>query len=553
MPRPRTRILLLHADETAAARLAADLQPLGVEVTVRTGVGAAIAALGERGFDLIVLAHPLPSTDLVAACAALAEHPAAPPLVVLDAAGDAAELARLLPPAMRPAHVLPGPADATKLGYALETLLEHGAPPPDEAPTSALSLPELLVELRDRNETGALELRAEGLCTTLHLQNGVPVFAEGGSLRETLGRLLLRQGHLSEADYVRVIERMTERLVDNEPLRMGEALTELGLMAPAEVYQALVDQVREKIVACFRWSRFEPCFRPMDALPEGVGTFDVPPLEALVLEGVRAHFGLGRVELLLRGHAAQRPRPPEDPETLARRFRLGPNEQRWLRGIDGRRSVAALRRGAELDELHVAQLLASLIVTGALRLEDEATAPADRSAARPPTLHAAQARVVVRAPAQTRPAAGPPRDEARARLDAEAAFRRGQALLSAGRFEPAWRAFGEALALQPREPEYAMAEAWAGYLAKRVEVSLARAKARACAMRVAQLDEDAARPHAILGSLAADERRFDVATREFEAAVLRDPEDRDAVQGLHALAAEGRRAGARRPEGGEPG
>jgi hypothetical protein len=52
---------------------------------------------------------------------------------------------------------------------------------------------------------------------------------------------------------------------------------------------------------------------------------------------------------------------------------------------------------------------------------------------------------------------------------------------------------------------------------------------------MAEHDPRAAKPHAILGRLALDDGQLDVATRELQAAVVRDPEDPDALRGLQRL------------------
>ncbi|HET6304090.1 MAG TPA: DUF4388 domain-containing protein, partial [Myxococcota bacterium] len=87
-----------------------------------------------------------------------------------------------------------------------KTLAGGGAePPPRPAapPGRATAFPELLVGLHAAGETGVLEVRAAGIRTDVTLRRGSPVFAEGGQLRQTLGRLLLRRGEISEQDYVR--------------------------------------------------------------------------------------------------------------------------------------------------------------------------------------------------------------------------------------------------------------------------------------------------------------------------------------------------------------
>jgi tetratricopeptide (TPR) repeat protein len=412
-----------------------------------------------------------------------------------------------------------------------------------------------------------LEVRAEGVCTRIALRAGSPVFAEGGALRETLGRMLLRHGALSEADYVRVIERMTERLMESETTRMGEVLVELGLLTPAEVFEALSTQVREKIVSCFRWDRFLHAFEPSETLPDELLAYPCPPLETLLLSGLRAHFGPERLEPLLAAHAARRPALAAEVAALAARFQLTPAEQRLVRSIDGARTVTALRAAAPLDAVHAAQVLAALALTGALRWDDGASAPA---AAQPPAasgvrpapaspapapapVPSASAHPAPDSPASADPAATElslarmrhklahasrgaldPRSVA---LDAERAFRQGLGLLQQSALPGALRAFGRACALQGDEPEYRMYEAWTEVLAARDDAAraLARAKAGACAQRVLARDADSVRAHTILGQLAAASGEVEGAERHFRAALRTAPDDRDATRGLRLL------------------
>jgi DNA-binding response OmpR family regulator/tetratricopeptide (TPR) repeat protein len=537
-PKPAlTRVLLVEPDERAATRLVCGLGSSGVAGTHAASVSEAQSALRSGNFDAVVLGHQPGGADRIASCATLHPDVASPPLLLLDASADDREM-ELLPSHMRPAALLPRPVDEEKLAHALETVLRaEDAEPEEGSDWGGLSLPELLVNLRDAGETGTLEIRSDGVCTTLYLDEGNPAFAEGGSLRETLGRMLLRRGEISEGEFVRVIDRMTQRLVESEPLRMGEALIELGLLEPAEVYQALRDQVREKIVACFQWRSFTASFHTLAVLPEGMSTFDTPPLEALIAEGVRTHYGPERVDRLLREYWTHVPKAAAPQSELAERFQLSGPEQRFLHALDGRRSLDVLRSEENLDPEAAGQLLAALVVTRAVRLTDPnsrdepvaravaGASPASSSAIR----HTASPPEPARAVAQVKPG------ESRARLEAERLFREGQTLLATEDYEQAAQRLADAVRLQSREPEYAMLEAWASYLARRVEATLARAKARACAQRMAQLDPRSARPHSILGRLALDEHLLEQAARGFEAALDRDPTDADAARGLRGI------------------
>lgn len=558
------RIVLLEPDAREASRLAQGLAALGAAVEVMDGVRSTIQRLRGDAPDAVLLAPPLPGADWIGLAALVKDAPEPPALVLLDGAGVAGSLARALPAERGADVVLERGAKIEALAEALRAAAQRaGAAPPEDA----AGLPELLVALRRRGESGVLEVRADGVCTRIVLRQGAPVFAEGGALRETLGRLLLRRGALSEADYLRVIERMTERLIENESTRMGEVLVELGLLTPAEVFEALSEQVREKIVSCFRWERFSSLFQPSDDLSEELLAYRCPPLETLLLAGLRAHYGPTRLEPLLAPHAARRPRLVAPVAELATRFQLTPAEQRLVHGIAGTRTLAELRAAATLDAVHAAQVLAALIVAEAVEWDEEVACSASprAAAARPaasrpepaparPEAPPAAAAEAPRAPSAQRagapaqpseagahppaaPSCGRPLDPKSAGLEAERAFRQGLALLEQSALPGALRAFGRACALAGDEPEYRMYEAWTEVLIVRDDGAraLARAKAKACAERVLARDPKAVRAHTILGQLAIAAGDLDAAERHFQAALREAREDREALRGLRLV------------------
>lgn len=522
-PKHAPRVLLVTASDEELRALGLPLHRDGVAVTrVRDAAGAA-EALHTGGYDAAVVSHPLPDADVIASCAILSQIPGAPPLVLLDAL-DQNETT--IPAAIRPARMLRKPLDAAKLGATIREVLESdsGADAPTAAP---LELAAALLELANARETGVLEVQHDALRTRIFLRGGAAVSAEGGSLRETLGRMLLRHGALSEADYTRVIERMTEQVIANEHQRMGEVLVELGLLTGEDVHRALREQVLEKLGACFAWPRSSFSFSELDQLPEGLEPFSLPPMEALVWQGLRCHAAPEALAAWLAPHAQLRPRLLRPAAAVQEQLRLETAALRLLERIDGSRSVAALGREAK----EAPALLATLQLSGAIGAGD-AAAPA-REARRTPRVPFAREVVGRR---KTPAAAGAPApsaaDASKTRLEAEQCFRRGRELLDAEKPLEAVKLLRRAIELEPGEPEYAMAEAWAGYLEARHGVRVARARALTFTRRLLEADPNAAKAHTVLGRLALDEGDRERATREFELALLRDPEDEEARRGL---------------------
>ncbi len=555
----RLRALLVDTDTAASARIAAELRARGMLVVTCSDAASALRNLHEAGADVVLLATPLGDTDWIAATAALKGAMAPPALVLLDGTGQASELGRVLPADRAPDAVVARSAGAAELLYWMgEVLGPMGA--------AGACFPEILVALRARGESGVLEVREGGVCTRILMRDGAPISAEGGGLRETLGRMLLRRRALTEAEYVRVIERMTERLIENEGTRMGEVLVELGMLTPQEVVDALSIQVREKVIRCFQWPHFEHHFEPLDAAPNAGLVHTCPPVDALVLAGMREHFDARRIEPLFAAHAATRVRLLRGAEETALRFQATPAEQRLLREIKGERTLAELRDDSCLDTAHAAPLLAALIVTRALDLAVPAT---PSGVVRPPV--AGPVRVPLRRtsphgaapaaiPARPRPANAVslsrlrrelarsrnartavsttrPADERSARIEAERAFRHGIQMLEQSALGGAQKAFALACKRNGDEPEYRMLEAWVQVLSEKDEETRrsARLETATWARRVLELDRDSVRAQTILGELAIAAGDLDDAERHFRDALRLEPGGRDALRGARSV------------------
>ncbi|MBC7170796.1 MAG: DUF4388 domain-containing protein, partial [Polyangiaceae bacterium] len=155
-----------------------------------------------------------------------------------------------------------------------------------------------LVALRGRRETGVLEVTHGAVQAFVYIEKGEPVFAEHGTLGDTLGRLLLRRGALTQPQYEAIIRAMTANLVDNELMRFGEVAVELGFLTHEQVRKELAEQVRQKILTCLEWESPTRRFvRGPDAL-EGIARFACG-VDHLVLDAVRAFDGEGRVGRIL--------------------------------------------------------------------------------------------------------------------------------------------------------------------------------------------------------------------------------------------------------------
>jgi tetratricopeptide (TPR) repeat protein len=421
-----------------------------------------------------------------------------------------------------------------------------------------------LLVLRSERRSGVLTVRSESVRTFVYLRDGVPVFAEEDSQGETLGRLLVRLGKLTQEQYVEVIRTMTDAIFDNEQLRFGEVAVARGYLDEDTVHAALVDQVRWKIVRTFQRSEvtwtFDDSLARLDDVPI------VPmSLEALVLDAVRWIDPAERDALALVGKREQILRVPlETVMEIATRFALKPFEARLVAVLDGRTVGQALDT-PEARAVDGRAVLTALLLTRAVATSAEAVL------ARPPTpTFAAPVEPVVEAIARhhSRPAVSrfgkakeqkaaqdpkevappstpiappqsasrlkvteavappaPPLDEHAARMFAEAACQEGLAELRAGRYGAAADHFTRASSQMKDSIEYRLYARWCIVRARgRQAVAGARVELGALARRAMQADPNLAFAHYVAGVVALEEDRPEVARRLLERASRLDPE-----------------------------
>ena len=160
---------------------------------------------------------------------------------------------------------------------------------PDTGELDRIPLPRLLLELSAARFDGCLRLRRERLEKSFRFQRGAPISAESSLASETLGVQLLDAGRISREDYHRVSSYVVERKV-----KEGVALLELGVLDAKSLFLALKEQVRVRLLDCFRWPRGSYDLEHESTPPEGALPFRAD-LFALIQEGIETHWNAERV------------------------------------------------------------------------------------------------------------------------------------------------------------------------------------------------------------------------------------------------------------------
>ena len=390
-----------------------------------------------------------------------------------------------------------------------------------------------LLELNSEEATGVLEVRAEALVTIVYLADGVPVFAEGGSLGDTLGRVLVREQMLTDDEYRKVLEHMTSTVMTSEQVRFGEVAIMLGFLSTDEVNRALRTQVVDKIANCLQWQKPEVVFRPDAGAPDEVSHFACA-VEKVVFEGVRRFWGPQRCEEVWQGAAHLYPELAQDARNLTNTLNLSSDQGRFLHLLNGTRDMRRAIEAAPLDVVEAAQLLTTLVLVEALELF---TTPREPPSRRPPRLLSFRPS---RFPKRQQPSRPPlpalhqlpslqPPAERERRLRAEQHFQNGRRLVTDRDWSAALEEFEAARRHWPRGDEYHLHAEWARFqeLQRPADRLVKRRELRDLAVAALRRDRTIAFAHYVLAELAVLDNDQGAARRAVSLALRFDPTQQD--------------------------
>jgi tetratricopeptide (TPR) repeat protein len=371
---------------------------------------------------------------------------------------------------------------------------------------------------------------------------------------------------------------MTQKLVDTEQLRFGEAAVQLGFVDPQQIHEGLALQVQLKASRCMASTRVECTLREDPETLESVTPFPTQLLQC-VLRGMREHYADLRLDHLLFDVADRAPHLTDAGRALLATLRFLPAENRLIDGLRGDRTVLEIVRAAD-DPLAAKRTLAFLHLAEAVEMEvprvpppiaERATPEAKSSAEqpRPGTVATGEEskRAHDEAPAKVTPevaqpqgvggkpkigrrsalamriarAVGrsipPPISEKRARLEAEQEFAKGRRLAERARWEDAHKAYRRASRCMPEALEYALHAVWAEVMtASDSEERTERlGSAGAVARRALRQEPNLAYAHFVQANVDLELGNPESALRRFRRAASLDPDLTEAVRHARLL------------------
>lgn len=382
----------------------------------------------------------------------------------------------------------------------------------------------LISSLWRNRETGVVQVAAGGVDTWIYLAEGAPVWATSNALNDSLGRLLVRYGKITEEQLESIVDLMSAQ----PEQRLGEIAVEMGVATEQDIQDALRLQARERVLACFQWTDLHITLQRTRDFLERIPKFRLH-VPRLVLDGVREYYGPERLALVLDSVERLFPLLTVPTGDLTEQLGLSPEERSMLGTLSGQQMFSRVRQASAMDPVKTGQFLAALILSGALEIRRGPTR--ETVTQKPRDVVVAQHRRPGKqhpSPSQDEQSTTPKLGRAR-RFRAEAAFKKGSRLLGKNVAE-AKSKFEKAVSLNPHALEYRLHLSFADYRLAKTEEDRRKLgeQTRSLAGQTLEQDARSGAAHAILGHFAKMDGRWLEALQAFKQAVELNPHDHEA-------------------------
>ncbi|HUP44243.1 MAG TPA: DUF4388 domain-containing protein [Thermoanaerobaculia bacterium] len=221
-----------------------------------------------------------------------------------------------------------------------------------ETDLTQTSLPEILVTIYRHKAPGTIDCHRGNERKEIFLDRGHIVFGTSNQVRDSLGDRLLNEGLITREQY----DESVRRLLATDK-RQGTILTEMRVLEPERMLEAVREQIQEIVWSVFSWDGGKVSFVPGRDRHREFVKLDIPIPQAII-EGVRhmpdAKELLARVGT--RSTVISRTND-EVPELV-----LDEDERNLLHRVDGRRSLADVVNTPPLSAGVNARLLYAFMV-----------------------------------------------------------------------------------------------------------------------------------------------------------------------------------------------
>ncbi|MDP8255917.1 MAG: response regulator [Candidatus Alcyoniella australis] len=167
-------------------------------------------------------------------------------------------------------------------------------PLPIKGSTAQFSALDCLLWMHNSALTGTYVQTQRNVHRTVYVLEGYPVYVASNLLSETLGKILLANGKISDEDLTRA---STTAKQSNSPL--SSILRKLGMLDANEITKALLSETHQRLINTIGWFDGEYQISEDSSWIEKIKRPKVP-LEQLVYESIKRHYSHERISAALK-------------------------------------------------------------------------------------------------------------------------------------------------------------------------------------------------------------------------------------------------------------
>ncbi len=253
------------------------------------------------------------------------------------------------------------PFNGTDLQNLLEQIFSQEEPVKDTTPKiqslSDYTIPLQLQQLYREKATGLLHLQRGDAKKIIYIMDGYPIFTRSNVLNECLGRMLVKEGVITQVDCDQSVERSKEsgRL-------QGTVLIEMGLLTPQEVQAALIRQVTDKLLSTFSWRTGTYQFVPGKNFKKSVTRIKLTPA-ALIMQGIDRHWLPTQLDDFLYPFGEDYLKQASNPQYRFQDIELNKRGEAIFKSCLGGKTLNNLLQQHPLARREVQKVLAALMIS----------------------------------------------------------------------------------------------------------------------------------------------------------------------------------------------
>ncbi|MCD6580876.1 MAG: response regulator [Desulfuromusa sp.] len=228
---------------------------------------------------------------------------------------------------------------------------------PKIQPLSDYTIPLQLQQLYRGKVTGLLHLQRGEAKKIIYIREGYPIFTRSNVLSECLGRMLVKEGVITQVDCDESVERSKEsgRL-------QGTVLIEMGLLTPQEVQTALVRQVTDKLISTFAWRSGTWQFIPCDDFKKNVTQIKLTPA-ALIMQGINRHWTAKQLDDFLYPFSEDYLKQASNPQYRFQDIELSKRGEAIFKQCLGVKTLDQILQPHPLARREIQKILAALMIS----------------------------------------------------------------------------------------------------------------------------------------------------------------------------------------------